>query len=570
MHDDTAQVRTRLPPHWSCLPLTGPCCCSATQLAALCGCPTLSAGDTRCPFCGEAPASGGVAAHARSACARAQPCFSPRGALVLPQGCKGRFFGEAGARLEPCLAWLQRIAGGSAPPSVLRDACVAAVARAAACVPVAPCTALDTRSVDALLRSLQAAASDGSWQRDGLLLLRAHAQLGLPSAELAACLHKGCAAVRGEGPSLLGEVFTQALPAQMWSPLSPGSPAPGMASPAQFGALAARVDAHVDAAWIALQAELTAAAPGLDRALFAEALLDAAAAEGCPMVALYAPMAPCELLNTQGRPTLLDTHALPRVTHARDDDGDDTVEVEPAASLSAPLHPLAGASLSLRDGGLLGRRGHAHAGTSLPVAILSSAAACTPMHVEDWLFASYNAHLHGAPKVWYVVPPANADAFLAAVRGRGGLPPARRPLAAALLATKRLRAELPPEALRELGVRRVVQMPGDIVLTAPVRTPHAHFDACVVSLVVWLSRAVLRRAGCHVSLDARHRLLRRRVAQLPAARRRRRGRCRRLRRAGGARGGCGGVDAPRVRARRGMRRAARARGRAGAQGGAGG
>jgi hypothetical protein len=422
-----------------------------------------------------------VVAHARDACASAQPFLSPTGVVVVPRRCKAHFFGEAGARLQPCMAWLQRLAGASEPPASLRDACIAAAARAAACMPIEPCATLATHSVDALLRSLQDAAADGSWQRDGLLLLRAHAQLGLPSAELAAYVRTGCAAACAGAPTLLGEVFTQALPAQMWSPLaaSPDGFAPGMASPAQLATLAARVDACIDAAWTALRGALATAAPGLDRAQFAEALLDAAAAEGCPMAALYAPMAPCELLNSGRRPTLLDTRALPRVTHALDDSDDDTVEVEPAAAIGAPLHPLAGASLSLRDGGLLGRRGHAHAGTSLPVAILSSAAACTPMHVEDWLFASYNAHLHGAPKVWYVVPTAAADAFVAAVRDRGSLPPSRRPLAAALLATKRLRAELPPEVLRELGVRRVVQQPGDIVLTAPVRPLHNTCE-CIV------------------------------------------------------------------------------------------
>jgi hypothetical protein len=442
--------------------------------AALCACPQLAAlsagGVTACPFCDAKLRDSAIDAHCHDRCLVAQPFVARSGALTLPRRCTGLLFGVAEARLQPYVAWLRSLADALAPPAPLLAACSHAAARAAAVVAIAPDTALDTSSTEALLASLAAAAADGRWAREGALLLRAPDALGLPSAELAAYLARGCAAVRKDGAPLLGEVFTQRLPAQLWEPLPCSAGAvPGLASPAQFSALAARVDAAVDTAWAAMRAPLCAAVPGLDRTAFCEALLQAGAACGCPVATVYAPMAATELLNSVQLPTLLDTRLLPRVTHGVEDaTGEAFVDVDD--SYSGELHPCAAAALSLRDGGLLGLRGQAHSGTSLPVTILASAGGSTPLHVEDFHFASYNANLHGAAKTWYVVPPGAAHAFVEAVRD--AMPPAQRPYAAALLGTKRLHVTLAPEALRRLGVRRIVQLPGDIVLTAPGPTFH--------------------------------------------------------------------------------------------------
>jgi hypothetical protein len=69
-------------------------------------------------------------------------------------------------------------------------------------------------------------------------------------------------------------------------------------------------------------------------------------------------------------------------------------------------------------------------------------------------------------QLWYVVPPAQHQRFGAALQQHMGLPDLST--AAGLAAVKTLLPLLPAEAVRALGVRRLLQKPGDIVLTCPV------------------------------------------------------------------------------------------------------
>jgi hypothetical protein len=70
-------------------------------------------------------------------------------------------------------------------------------------------------------------------------------------------------------------------------------------------------------------------------------------------------------------------------------------------------------------------------------------------------------------QVWYVVPPGKHQAFVRALAGLMG-PRVSLSSAAAYAASKVLLPLLPPQHVMELGVRRIVQKPGDIVMTAPV------------------------------------------------------------------------------------------------------
>lgn len=72
--------------------------------------------------------------------------------------------------------------------------------------------------------------------------------------------------------------------------------------------------------------------------------------------------------------------------------------------------------------------------------------------------------------MWYIVPPSNQQQFVKALQRLMGLSEGTEGLstAAALAASKVLLPLLPPDEVERLGVRRIVQQPGDIVLTCPV------------------------------------------------------------------------------------------------------
>ena len=69
----------------------------------------------------------------------------------------------------------------------------------------------------------------------------------------------------------------------------------------------------------------------------------------------------------------------------------------------------------------------------------------------------------------YVVPPASAAEFEAAVEQQQGQGTA----SLASLTAKHLYCQLPLALLRQLGVKRFLQMPGCAVLTYPVTQPVA-------------------------------------------------------------------------------------------------
>jgi hypothetical protein len=69
-------------------------------------------------------------------------------------------------------------------------------------------------------------------------------------------------------------------------------------------------------------------------------------------------------------------------------------------------------------------------------------------------------------QLWYIVPPARHQEFISKLQQLMGLPDLAT--AAGLTAVKTLLPLLPAAAIRELGVRRLLQRPGDIILTCPV------------------------------------------------------------------------------------------------------
>lgn len=73
-------------------------------------------------------------------------------------------------------------------------------------------------------------------------------------------------------------------------------------------------------------------------------------------------------------------------------------------------------------------------------------------------------------QLWYIVPPAKQQQFVKALQRLMGKPEGLEGMstAAALAASKVLLPLLPPDEVERLGVRRIVQRPGDIVLTSPV------------------------------------------------------------------------------------------------------
>ena len=86
-------------------------------------------------------------------------------------------------------------------------------------------------------------------------------------------------------------------------------------------------------------------------------------------------------------------------------------------------------------------------------------------HTEDHNLPSINQLVFGAPKVWYAVP---GDRYSEAVEKFSGfVPRGELPRCAQALAHKLLLPSL--EAVRSAGlpVARLVQWPGDLVITAP-------------------------------------------------------------------------------------------------------
>jgi hypothetical protein len=70
-----------------------------------------------------------------------------------------------------------------------------------------------------------------------------------------------------------------------------------------------------------------------------------------------------------------------------------------------------------------------------------------------------------ALQLWYIVPPSQHQQLISTLQQHMGLDLST---AAGLTAVKTLLPLLPPDTLKQLGVRRLVQKPGDMVLTCPV------------------------------------------------------------------------------------------------------
>ena len=81
-------------------------------------------------------------------------------------------------------------------------------------------------------------------------------------------------------------------------------------------------------------------------------------------------------------------------------------------------------------------------------------------HITQYCLLISSTLLHATCR--YVVPPGSATQFEAAVKQQSG------PHALAALTAKHLYCSLPLAVLRELGVKRFLQMPGYAVLTYPV------------------------------------------------------------------------------------------------------
>lgn len=115
-------------------------------------------------------------------------------------------------------------------------------------------------------------------------------------------------------------------------------------------------------------------------------------------------------------------------------------------------------------GSLRGMRGITSA-----VAIGSAAFTGAFMHPEDGGLTSLNLLLYGFPKVWYWVPSHKLDQLLATLETL--VPKETKHAAAAMSCCKML--SLPAMTIQQavdVGLRRFVQSPGDMICTAPVST----------------------------------------------------------------------------------------------------
>jgi len=92
------------------------------------------------------------------------------------------------------------------------------------------------------------------------------------------------------------------------------------------------------------------------------------------------------------------------------------------------------------------------------------------VHAEDQNLASINYLIAGHPKIWYVVPPAYYGAVVAALTAEFAHAPGGKQVTGCPQAPMHKRFLLHPDILRSvhgIPVSRVVQRPGDLMITAP-------------------------------------------------------------------------------------------------------
>ncbi|AFZ80547.1 jumonji/arid domain containing protein [Theileria equi strain WA] len=108
-------------------------------------------------------------------------------------------------------------------------------------------------------------------------------------------------------------------------------------------------------------------------------------------------------------------------------------------------------------------------------------------HTEDNYFGSVNYHHVGAPKIWYVVPPAKAGKMEALLKNFIAMESEE-------FALYSLRVQVPPDVLisNDIPIYRIVQQENEFVLVWP-RTFHAGFnagfnsnEACNIAPASWI------------------------------------------------------------------------------------
>jgi hypothetical protein len=126
-------------------------------------------------------------------------------------------------------------------------------------------------------------------------------------------------------------------------------------------------------------------------------------------------------------------------------------------------------AVSLTDDGFGGAARSANPGISTAFTILSGLFARALMHAEDYNLGSANLLLSGASKIWYVVPRTAWRQLLALLAAKYS---DTVPLIEARTAVKCLYPTLTAAEMAQLGAVRVVQRPGDLVVTQPGLTFH--------------------------------------------------------------------------------------------------
>ena len=381
-----------------------------------------------CPFCLKSIKRRGLVRHCIS-CRWAFPFTTATGLVETPN-----VYQQLQQHIEPCLDWLRRLPHDTQGLEILKIKFDEAMERAesSGAVNVLQCDAVvDVGGLQKLVK-----LHEGAWRDNGLMVLQA------------ACL-------RNLAPVIPPRWHVGLVAMQMYgqSPLCSASMLQ-LGSLAQFEALTADLDAAVIDAFQSLSKAFPSLKFSASFPCFVEALV--ASAPPNTIRTLYAPAMELQELD---RRTLTAATDVPAVSTTQDPEIVNDRDPE-------ERYPWAATNISAADVGLLGVCQRVMPGISTGVGIRSATFTSALLHPEDNGLVSVNILILGASKIWYVVPPGRLNDFIAIMTELLG--PIDGSAAAALCCCKMASPVLTAEQMLRAGVRRFVQEPGDMVVTAPV------------------------------------------------------------------------------------------------------
>ncbi|CAK0778763.1 hypothetical protein CVIRNUC_004644 [Coccomyxa viridis] len=148
---------------------------------------------------------------------------------------------------------------------------------------------------------------------------------------------------------------------------------------------------------------------------------------------------------------------MPRISRRKD--GSASILAEPLA-VRLERNGAPACAVSFADDGLAGKHMAGLPGISTPFAILSWPFTSALLHCEDAGLGAYNLLLSGAAKIWYIIPASKETAFLQYLKEA-------IPNGMGLSYIKQLLPQIPLAQMAALGAVRIVQKPGQAVVTCP-------------------------------------------------------------------------------------------------------